>query len=316
MRNLDIFGQAQFGFGKISLNSTSGSSSPLKHFMGWSSRIRSRSTCECDPRIHLCTDTSPCHHNSPQASPHRNSRASGSGSSACAATSCHFHGRTSEERIKKLTSKCPFRNDFENPHFFEITNISTHPSLQLLPDEWLEQLPDHVEEEGLLDDVHLLQSQWHSLLDKGEQTRGECGGERFDLFHRQSIKVHYHHHATNLRDQFELGGQVHQVEDAEQLIRADLLRIPRCATVYDEHATSFVIEVGQHVHDIMLNESPTLLLRHDSFQQFHVVLLELCDFAHLEMEDRYLVNSRMILSAASQKMVVSYRGHRYSLAST
>lgn len=96
------------------------------------------------------------------------------------------------------------------------TNISTYSALQLVLDEGLEQLPDHLEEEGLLDDVHLLQAQRHRLLDEGEQTSGEGRRQGLDLFHGEPIKVHHHHDTADLRDQLELSGQVDQVEDAEE----------------------------------------------------------------------------------------------------
>lgn len=192
-----------------------------------------------------------------------------------------LHVISMEEHLKMNENKLNIPSKYP----LEFSTFSTHPAFQLLLDEWLEQCPDHVEEEGLLNYVHLLQSQGHRLLDEGEKTRGELRREGSDLFHRESVKVHNHHHATDLGDQFELGGQMDQVKDAEQLIRADFLGIPWSAAVHNEHATSLVIEVGQDVNNVVLYESPTLLLRHDALKQLYVVLLEFGNFAHLQEED-------------------------------
>lgn len=44
----------------------------------------------------------------------------------------------------------------------------TYPLAQFFLDEGLEETPDDVEDEGLLDHVHLLQPERHGFLDEGE----------------------------------------------------------------------------------------------------------------------------------------------------
>lgn len=105
---------------------------------------------------------------------------------------------------------------------------TTYPGLELLANEWLEQWPDHVEEERLIDHMHLFQAQRHSFLDECQQTPWEGRRQAANLLHAQPIEVHDDDNAARLGVRLTCGRQMHQIEDSEQLVGWHLLGIPAC----------------------------------------------------------------------------------------
>ncbi|KAE8745719.1 hypothetical protein FOCC_FOCC007603 [Frankliniella occidentalis] len=180
----------------------------------------------------------------------------------------------------------------------------THPALELLADEGLEHGPHHVEEEGLLDDVHLLEPERHRLLDEVEQAHGEGGREARHLLHAEALEVEDDDDARHLRLGLEHGGQVDQVEYPEDRVCADFLGIPggcntkhavrqgspshirlfpnptvvvssRTSALVDEDPTAVLVAVDEHVDDVRVEHGIFLRLGLQAVEQSAVVLLEL-----------------------------------------
>lgn len=159
--------------------------------------------------------------------------------------------------------------------------VETYSLVELLLDERSEQSPDHLEDERLLDDVDLLQPQRQGLLDERQQQLGEGWRESFDLFQRETVKVHDDDGTVDLGGRFQLGDQVDEIEHTEQLLGADLLRIPQGTAVDQQHAASLLVPVRQHIDDVVLGEGASFVLRHQVVQQVMVALLELGNATHL-----------------------------------
>ena len=97
--------------------------------------------------------------------------------------------------------------------------ITTYPSLELLTNERLKQSPDHVEDERLLDHMHLLKTHRHSILNKSQQPLRESWRQSFHLFQRQGTEIHDYNYSTNLTGWLQNSNQMDQIEQSEKLIR-------------------------------------------------------------------------------------------------
>jgi len=150
-------------------------------------------------------------------------------------------------------------------------------------DEGLEERPNHVEDERLLHEVHLLHAKGHRLLDECEQSLGEARRQGLHLFHRQSLEVHDADHAPHLGLLLQLGGEMYHVEHAEHLIAGNIAGIPEFATVHDEHTTTLLVAVLEHIDHTALHEFLLNLLDQESTDQRGVLLAEAgCGF-HLKV---------------------------------
>lgn len=106
------------------------------------------------------------------------------------------------------------------------SSSKTHPLVKFLPNEGLEDAPDHLEDERLLHHVHLLQPQRHRVLDEAQKAHAEGWTQRHDLLHGESVEVHDDHDASDLGFRFQHGRFVDEVEDSEELVRRHFRSVP------------------------------------------------------------------------------------------
>ena len=117
---------------------------------------------------------------------------------------------------------------------------STHPAPEFLPQDRLEQCVHHVEHVRLIDNVNVLNSDRHGVLQPIDYPLRDRRGELPSLLKSEPVHIEDNHNAGDLRDWLQ-HGRLHQENTAfEYLVQAALVVLPPFPD-FDHHHPSPVL---------------------------------------------------------------------------